>query len=529
MSLGRRKAQTSFFDLPFWAQSLFRPDSFFVRMGAFWQHVCTDDDLATMYDESQGRPSVPPSLLCGVLILQCYCNVSDREAERRVREDMGWKLALGLRLDDPGFHFSVLSAFRRRLLEHGKERCIFDKLVQMAIQMGFLRPDAEQVIDSTPIHGAAAQQDTYKLLRSAIRKVLRAVGETPGRRRRLAKRLDLSAYLDSGKPELDWSDPQARKAHLQELVAAAERLLTAAQQDAAFSDREAQGAVALLQQIVCQNIDTDSQGEFEIRQGVAKDRVISTVDPEMRHGRKSASRRINGYKEHVAGDPTAELITEVLVTPANTYDGEAVEPLLDAMAMHNGLVPTAIVGDQSVIDPERRRALMDRGIEPVGKVGSHRKDGLYGKGDFGLDVTNGKVTCPAGHTTNHCRTVKDKKDRSVQVYHFPHELCLRCPMRCHCTNARTTGRTIRIHPYESLLQAARQEQETAAFKERYDQARSTNERMMGHLVRHGIRQGRYLGQLKTQFQALWASGATNLKRLMTLICTRDGPQALAAA
>jgi transposase len=527
--LGKVDPQISFFALPFWADGLVDPDSFYARMGALWSRVSSDEDLADMYDEGKGRQSIPPSLLCGVLILQYFDNVSDREAAERVRFDVRWKLALNLPLPYRGFHYSVLCVFRKRLLEHGKERYAFDRLVQLAIETGILQRDVEQVIDSTAIHGAAAVEDTYKLIRNAIRKLLRAMGETPAKRERLSKRLKLSEYAEKGKPKLDWSDPQARKEHLQEIVAAAGRLLSEAQATTIPVGSEAEGALALLQQVLAQDVGTDPEGLHEIKQGVAKDRVISTVDPEMRHGRKSASRRIDGYKVHLAGDPSTELLTEVLVTGANAYDGEAVEPLVDALAEHNGLKPKAIVGDQSVIDADRRRALLDRGIEPVGKVGVHRPAGRYAKSDFDIDLEQGKVTCPGGHITSQSKTSKDRKGRSCQTYHFPREVCDDCPRRPCCTKAQKTGRTVSIHPHEALLQAARKEQQTEAFRKRYNDARSTNERMVSQVVRHGMRQGRYFGQVKTEFQALWTCAAVNMHRLMTLICARDGTEALSAA
>ncbi len=172
--LGRRNSQRSSFEIPFWAEGLIPKDSFHSRMGRFWSEISRDDDLAEMYAENQGAPSVPPSIMSAALILQYFDDVSDREAADRVRFDMRWKLALGLSLDDVGVHYSSLSRFRSRLAEHGMERYAFDKLVRLAIEAGLLVKDAEQVLDSTPIHGAAAQQDTYTLLRNGIRKLLSA-------------------------------------------------------------------------------------------------------------------------------------------------------------------------------------------------------------------------------------------------------------------------------------------------------------------------------------------------------------------
>jgi len=130
-----------------------------------------------------------------------------------------WKLALSLPLDDHGFHFSSFSRFRRRLAGHGLERYAFDELVRLAIEAGVLIRDAEQALDSTHIRGAAALQDTHTLIRNGVRKLLLAMGESSRAHRRLAKRLNLGQYLTNGKPELDWAHSDARKAHLQKLVA----------------------------------------------------------------------------------------------------------------------------------------------------------------------------------------------------------------------------------------------------------------------------------------------------------------------
>jgi len=531
--LGTRKPQVSLFHLPFWAEGLVNPDSFYARMGAFWSRVSRDEDLASMYHPKPGKPSVPPSLLCGVLILQYFDDVSDREAAERVRFDLRWKLALSLPLDDRGFHYSTLSRFRSRLAAHGQERYAFDALLRLALQAGLLTRDAHAingaVIDSTPMHGAAALEDTYTLLRHGLRKLLRAMGEGDPERQRLAKRLKLSRYLTNRKPELDWGDPAARRAHLQELVADAQRLLSEAHEAALPADSEAHGALALLEQILAQDVVQDDDGQHAIRRGVAKDRVISTVDPEMRHGRKSASTRFDGYKGHVAVEPESGLITEVTVTPGNTYDGEAVTELVDGLATHHGLQPQAIVGDHAVIDGARRQALRERGIEAVGKVPEAAPHGFYPKARFHIDLEQGTVTCPAGRVTAVYRERKDARGQVARVFYFDRETCRQCPQRAICTNARGTGRTIQVSPYEHLLQEAREQQKAEGFWERYHRARSTVERVIAHLARHGFRQGRYWGRAKTLFQALWAAAAVNLQRLMALLSDQQAAQTAAEA
>ena len=85
--LGKRTPQMSLFQLPVWADGLVNPTSFYARMGDFWSRVSQDEDLAGMYAPEPSKPSVPPSILCGVLILQYFDDVSDREAaDHQARE-----------------------------------------------------------------------------------------------------------------------------------------------------------------------------------------------------------------------------------------------------------------------------------------------------------------------------------------------------------------------------------------------------------------------------------------------------------
>ena len=173
--LGRRNPQRSLFD----AQSLphrVPADSFYSRMGAVSEVLFSDDDLKDLYCADNGRPSLPPSLMCGALLLQFYDDVSDEEAVERLQFDLRWKVALDLCLDYAGFDPSSLSYFRRRLVEHGQERYAFDRFVAVGRAAGFIPDKVTLLIDATPVKGAGAVQDTYTLLRKGVRKLLKAAG-----------------------------------------------------------------------------------------------------------------------------------------------------------------------------------------------------------------------------------------------------------------------------------------------------------------------------------------------------------------
>src|SRR5439155_13280887 len=99
-------------------------------------------------------------------------------------------------------------------------------------------------------------------------------------------------------------------------------------------------------------------GLFGIVRGVARDRVISTVDPQARHGHKSQNRRFDGYKTHASVDPDSELIDEVTVTAANTPDRDAVDDLLAPSADEED--KPQVVGDSAYADGETRHRLAQR-------------------------------------------------------------------------------------------------------------------------------------------------------------------------
>ena len=287
-TLGRRNPQESFFEAQFWPHPVAQ-DSIYGRMAAVKDVLFRDDDLAKMYCPDNGRTSIPPSLMCGVLLLQFHDGVGDDEAVERLQYDLRWKVALGLPLDFAGFDPSSLVVFRKRLLKHKEERYAFERFLKVAREAGFLPEKLRQLFDSTSMKGAGGVQDTYTLLRKGIRKLLRAMGfDVPSKRRGL--QTNLERYLDSDKKaEIDWSDPKARAEQLKVLVRDADAALDLAVEHA--DDEEVRLVGWLLTKILGDDIETGEDGEPKLGQGVARDRMISWTDPEMRHGRKSASQR----------------------------------------------------------------------------------------------------------------------------------------------------------------------------------------------------------------------------------------------
>ena len=281
-----------------------------------------DEAFADLY-QRRGRRSVPPRVVAVVMVLQRLEGLSDREAVERFRFDMRWKYAAGVPLDYPGFVHTVLVGMRARLARSERPNRIFDVVLEVAKQAGLV--GRRRVVDSTPLYDAVATMDTVKLIRSALRQLLKvASAEEAGRIRAVLRRDD--DYKQAGKPACDWEDAQAR-AELVDALARDGYAALQALEGQELSEEVAQAA-QLLATVLGQDVECGEDGRLRIARRVAADRVISTVDPDSRHGRKTTSRKFDGYKGHVAIDPDSEVITKTVVTPANVGDGEVAEQLV---------------------------------------------------------------------------------------------------------------------------------------------------------------------------------------------------------
>jgi hypothetical protein len=465
-----------------------------------------------MYCPDNGRPSLPPSLLCGVLLLQFHDGVGDEEAVERLRYDLRWKVALGLSLDYAGFDPTSLVVFRKRLLKYGQERYAFERFLKVAREAGFLPEKVRQLLDSTPMKGAGAVQDTYTLLRKGIRRLLRAMGfAVPEKRRGL--QADLRKYIESDeKAKIDWSDAPSRRKELGRLVGDAEAALGLAVEQA--GDDEVRFTGWLLTKILGDDVVTGKDGEPELGEGVARDRMISWTDLEMRHGRKSASSRWNGNKIHLAEEPETELITEVDVTDAHAADGASLLPMIDRVEEHLEVKVVEAMGDTAYGEVNNRVACAERGIDLVSPVPTP-KDSEVDKSAFQVDEVAGTLTCPGGQSVEMAREAKDPAGRPVKQFAFAREICVSCPLFSRCVRSKTEGRKVTLNYHEDVLRAARQRQETDEFREAYRE-RSKVERKIAELVGQGLRQARYVGRKKKRLQALWTAAAVNLKRLFKL-------------
>jgi transposase len=531
--LGKRSPQRGLFEADNQYLDFVGRDNFYGFLAKQRGQLFRDEDFAEFYCPDNGRPSVPPSLLANALLLQTHDRVSDEEAKARADYDLRWKVALGIAVDARPFAKSTLQLFRAQLILKEKMRAVFVRSLELAKQAGYLKERRLKVIlDTTYILGRGAVKDTYNLLGDGIRQVCRALAAAQGQELEAwVQAHQFQGYFGSslkGEAEVDWDDEQARDLFLQGIVADAQRLMQLAQATQAAlaaEDPESQQIAAagqLLGQLLDQDVDLTT-GQAKLKAGVSRDRIVSVHDPEMRHGRKSSSRRFDGHKAAIGVDADSQLITAVDVLPGNVADASPALPLTEASEQNTCLEVAETVGDCAFGDGNTRQEFADAQRKLVAKVPRVGRKGQIHKSEFQINLEAMTCTCPAGHTTTKLISLGSWVDRQGrkqprQSFAFSVETCANCPLRPQCIHTKVNrGRTVYLHPQEALLQQARAFQNTPEFQP-YRTMRQTAEHRLARLVQLGIRQARYLGRKKTLFQLLLAATVANL----TLVATKTG-------
>src|SRR6266567_3034337 len=494
-------------DAASWCGHLVPDGSVYAFLAGHRHELFPPELFADVVRQGGGHPSVPAEVIATVMVLQALEGLSDREAISALRRDIAWKVACGLRLDDEGFHPTVLVYWRNRLRTSERPRRVFEAVGQVVEATGVLRGRGRRVLDSTILEDAVATQDTVTQLVAAIRRVRRLVPQ--------ARQVAVGAhdYERPGKPECAWDDPGAKQALVSGLVNDALAVL-AGVADLELEAEQAE-AVALLALVAGQDVEPGERpGSWRIARKVAPDRVISTVDPQARHTRKTSAHKRDGYKAHIAAEPASGLVTECALTAANIADGPTGVGLLAGEAP--GL---EVLGDTGYGAGATRAALTAAGhlqtIKPIPLASA--VPGGFTIHDFQIDQQAGTARCPAGCTA--------PITNSGQVSFVRH--CQSCPLRGRCTTAKR-GRIIRVHPHEDELRAARRRGVTRSFQQSYRRWRPMVERSIAWLVTDGCRRVPYRGIERND---LWWSlrvAAVNLRRLLVFgLARHDGAWVLA--
>ncbi len=492
--------------------------SFYALLAEHGDRIVRDEDFVECYSARMGRPSIPPSLLAKVLLLQHRTGVSDEQAMECVAWDLRWKVALDLPVDHQGWHPTTLTKYRARLLLHEKEGLALQNTLRLAGELGMLDGTAEQIMDSTPMLGAAATQDTVRLVRHGVKKLIdavTAVDEEAGRA--LVDGLQFDYEKPGEKPDCRWREKAERERMLSRVAQDAERALEAVEQaDGLLDDGQVKAAHDLLRELIGQDFEIDQDGVPRLHRGTASDRIVSTVDTEMRHGRKSSSQRFDGYKLSASATSGPEpLIVAVHVAPAAEQDGPQAKHLIDAQPEEHR--PARILGDTAYGNGPARSELADRGVDVLAPVPENAlADGRVGKRDFAIDFEAGTAMCPAGHVAR--ISTSKKGNRSAT---FPRAACGACPLKDRCCPTRRQ-RKVDLLEHEELLAAGRQALSDPAAAEHLRRTRPRIERLLGLLAnRYRARKSRYIGTAKARLQAAWTAALVNLNPIARQIAAQN--------
>ena len=280
------------------------------------------------------------SVVAVVMVLQRLEGLSDREAVDRFAFDARWRCAAGVGgYDGDGwvrFAHTVLVDMRARLAASTDPRRLFRVTLEAAGKAGLV--GAKRALDSTPLYDAVATMDTITLIRSAIRGVLTQAGLEPEAQLR-AVLSSGDEYASKAKPQIAWDDTVARAELIDSRARDGHALL-------ALLDSRRLGpglaeAAELLATVLGQDLEQTDDNVFRIARRVAKDRVSSTVDPQARHGHKTAARGFDGYKRHLAADLDNEIITNTKLSAGNVGDGAVAADLIEDLLNPHDASPAA--------------------------------------------------------------------------------------------------------------------------------------------------------------------------------------------
>lgn len=401
----------------------------------------------------RGQEPVAPALLAMVTLLQAYTQTGDANAVVTAQLDMRWQLVLGtLGQTDAPFSQGSLVRFRERLIAHDLDKKLVERTVELAKKTGgFGWQKLRAALDSSPLLGAGRVEDCWNLIGRAIRQLVGAVSKVldvpPAD---VIAGAGLSLVVDEATSvksllDIDWDDATERNEALQMLLKDAEALRAWVEKRSSpevLVSPQVCTALDDLARVTSQDLEPDPDGGGpRIRRGVARDRMPSLGDREMRHGRKSKEKPFTGYKRHVVRLVDQRLIVDAIALPANQAEHQAAHTLLPSVERHGPL--DAVLIDRGYLASPTILSLVNAGVDLHCKPWTLRNNGLFTKEDFTIALEAETVTCPAGAQASF--------GNASRVARFPATRCHVCQLRDKCTTSTKAGRTVTIHPNEALL------------------------------------------------------------------------------
>jgi hypothetical protein len=475
------------------------------------------DELASMYRTTgAGKDALPPAMMAMAVLVQGYLGMSDAEMVELTVVDLRVQMVLGcLGTEEPAFSQGALQEFRERLIGADMDRRLLERTVELAKRTKAfdhrkLPKTLRVAIDSSPLEGAGRVEDTFNLLAHAARNVVRCAARLLGwPDENVCRAAGIPLLLGSSVKaalDIDWNDAGAKTEAMTTFV----RQLDALQ---AWLERRLPEEIATpplkeqletLVQIRTQDLEPDpGGGGLRIRDGVAEDRRVSVEDKEMRHGRKSKSKRFNGFKRHIAADVDGGVILACAITSANRPEEDAI-PSLETDLERQALTVDQLVIDRGYINSTLVDDVLSRRGKIVCKPWKSHNGRLFSKSAFTLNLRDRTIECPNGQV---------QPIAVGTTVEFDPDVCDRCALRSQCTTAELGhGRTVAIAENEPLQQRLRKQIRTSAGRAALRE-RTTIEHKLAHISQRQGNHARYVGIRKNTFDLRRASAIQNLETL----------------
>src|SRR5215210_1754434 len=506
------------------ARAAFPKGTTYVQMRDVLGAIYADEDFAELF-EVRGRPAIAPWRLALVTLMQFSEGLSDRQAAEAVRARIDWKYALGLQLTDPGFDFSVLSEFRSRLLEGGKERLLLEKLLEGCKERGYLKVRGRQRTDSTHVLGSLRILSKWERTAETMRAALNALASVDPAW--LQEHADPEWFERYGRRVEDQRLPKGKEARTEYLrTVGADGMRLLGQLDAPYTPQGLKelSEIEILRQIWEQYYE-QIDGEIrildpkEMPEGAR--RIESPYEVEARYSTKRSMGWV-GYKVHLTescDEGLPHLITDIHTTAATATDVKQLTPIQQRLAA-SGMLPAEQLADSSYVSGSN---LVSSHARQIDLIGPAFKDNTWqAKADEGFDVANFRidwekkaVICPRERQSIRWSETKTARGRSMIHIDFSVDDCSACPSRSSCTRAKDLPRTLTLQPKEEheAIQLARRRQKTEDFASLYSRRAGIEGTVSQGVRAFGLRQARYRGLKKTHLQELATATAINVGRI----------------
>jgi transposase len=519
-------------DYPIPEETLRVAQAAFPRPSRFMQ---MRDQLGTIYDDAafgalyphRGQPAEAPWRLALVTIMQFADALTDRQAADAVRSRIDWKYALGLELTDAGFHYSVLSKFRTRLVTGRAEQMLLDVMLTRFQACGLLKAGGRARTDSTHIVAAIRALNRLECVGETLRAALHDLATVAPDWLRQQVTADWFERYGTRIEESRLPKGEAQRyAYAEQIGADGLQLLGAIYHDTAPRWLREIPTVDILRQTWVHQYYTDEEGHLRWRQAQdlppAGMRMDSPYDPDAHFGNKR-SITWTGYKVHVTetcDDATLHVITHVETTEAAVTDVTMTEPIQQALndkqvAPDEHIVDAGYVDATLLVQSPRDFHLALIGPVPTDNSWQAKAEHAYDLSQFHIDWEAQQVTCPRGKTSSSWSARRDRWNNPVISVKFAYKDCRYCEARRQCTKAKTNPRHMTLKPRDEhqALQALRQQQNTSEWKAKYAKRAGVEGTLSQGVRAFGLRHCRYVGLAKTRLQHLATAAAINIDRL----------------